>query len=112
MKTKTKYHNIKTKLDGIVFDSRKEARRFPELKLMEKAGLISNLQRQVRIELIPAQKDENGKVIERRVDYIADFVYQQNGQTVYEDTKGKRTPDYIIKRKLMLWVKGIRIKEV
>ena len=72
-------------------------------KLMQRAGVISDLQMQVSFELIPSQKVD-GKVVERAVNYIADFVYQQNGQKVVEDTKGMRTKDYIIKRKLMLYI--------
>lgn len=103
------------------FDSVKEYRRFCELSLLEKAGAITELQRQVEFELIPVQREPNtigvrggikqGKVIEKKCSYIADFVYTENGEKVVEDTKGFKTKDYIIKRKLMLWVHGIRIKE-
>ena len=79
--------------------------------LLEKAGAITDLQRQVKFELIPSQRI-GGKVVERSCNYIADFVYQENGQTVVEDTKGFKTKDYIIKRKLMLWVHNIRIVEI
>lgn len=79
--------------------------------LLEKAGAIQNLQRQVKYQLIPSQKIA-GKVVERACGYVADFVYDQGGETVVEDTKGVKTPEYIIKRKLMLWVHGIRINEV
>ena len=106
-----KYGNRKITRDGIEFDSIKECQRYCELKLMQRAGVISDLQMQVKYELIPAQRI-NGKVVERAVDYIADFVYQQNGETVVEDTKGFRTKDYILKRKLMLWIHSIRIREV
>lgn len=108
----SKYGAKKVEVDGIVFDSKKEARRYQELKLFEKAGAISQLRRQVKFVLIPAQRVD-GKVIERQCCYIADFVYQdKEGKTVVEDTKGVKTKDYIIKRKLMSWVHGIRIKEV
>jgi len=109
----TKYRNRKTTVDGVTYDSAKEARRGAELRLMERAGLISDLCAQVRYELIPAQK-RNGKVVERPVYYIADFVYVQDGETVVEDTKSPatRTPQYIIKRKLMLWEYGIQVKEI
>lgn len=120
-----KYKNHKTEVDGIIFDSRKEAQRYKELKLMEDNGFIGDLQRQVRFELIPAQKEPDtrgpkggvikGKTIERKVEYVADFVYTdiETGETVVEDTKGQiRTKDYIIKRKLMLWVHGIRVREI
>lgn len=106
-----KYGNRKIVRDGIEFDSIKECQRYCELKLMQRAGLLSDLQTQVSFELIPAQRID-GKVVERAVNYIADFVYQQNGQKVVEDTKGYKTPEYIIKRKLMLWIHNIRIREV
>ncbi|MGM9680364.1 MAG: DUF1064 domain-containing protein [Eubacteriales bacterium] len=83
------------------FDSLAEYRRWKELNLLLRAGLISDLRRQVRYELIPKQ----GK--ERTVYYIADFVYAENGETVVEDVKGVRTKEYIIKRKLMLYRYGI-----
>ena len=87
-----KYHAKKTELDGITFDSKKEANRYAELKLLERSGAIHNLQRQVRYELIPAQK-KDGKTIERACHYIADFVYEDNGKTVVEDVKGYRTKE-------------------
>jgi hypothetical protein len=106
-----KYGNRKVERDGIVFDSVKECQRYCELKLMQRAGVISDLKLQVPFELIPAQRID-GKVVERAVVYKADFVYKQDGQTVVEDTKGVRTKEYIIKRKLMLWIHSIRIREV
>lgn len=106
-----KYHAEKTELDGIVFDSKKEAQRYAELKLLERSGAIHNLQRQVRYELIPAQKTD-GKTVERACHYIADFVYEDNGKTVVEDVKGYRTKEYVLKRKLMLQVHGIEVREV
>lgn len=107
----SKYRSRKITRDGITFDSVKEYKRFQELALLERAGQVSDLQRQVKFELIPSQR-VNGKVVERPCTYIADFVYCQDGQKVVEDTKGFKTKDYIIKRKLMLHVHGIRIKEV
>ena len=106
-----KYHAKKTELDGITFDSRKEADRYAELKLLERSGAIHNLRRQVRYELIPAQK-KDGKTVERACHYIADFVYEDNGKTVVEDVKGYRTKEYVLKRKLMLQVHGIEVREV
>lgn len=111
MRPKPKYHNVKTR----GYDSAKEAERARVLHLLEKAGKIRDLREQVKFELIPAQRENgDGKVVERACFYIADFVYVDNstGETVVEDAKGVRTKDYIIKRKLMLWVHGIRIKEV
>ena len=107
----SKYNNAK--YNG--YDSKKEAKRAAELKLLEKAGVISNLQEQVVYELIPAQyRIVNGKkkCIERAMKYIADFQYVENGNTVVEDVKGFRTDVYRIKKKLMLYFHDIRIKEV
>jgi hypothetical protein len=106
-----KYHSKKITRDGMTFDSVKEYRRFCDLSLLERAGKITNLQRQVPFLLIPSQRID-GKVAERACNYIADFVYEKDGQQVVEDTKGFKTKDYIIKRKLMLHVHGIRINEV
>ncbi len=93
--------------------SRKEHDRSNALRLKAKAGLILNLREQVRYILIPAQRDADGNLIERQCAYVADFVYNlPDGSLVIEDTKGFRTPDYIIKRKLMLQVHGIRIREI
>lgn len=110
-RSNAKYGNRKVTADGQTFDSRKEYRRFCELRLMEKAGEVADLRRQVRFELLPAQRID-GKVVERSVTYIADFTYTENGQTVVEDTKGIRTKEYILKRKMMLFFHGIVIKEV
>ena len=102
-----KYGNTKVEVDGMPFDSKREAARWRELRLLERAGEISDLRRQVRYELVPKLPGE------RPVDYIADFVYRdKNGNEVVEDVKGVRTPVYIIKRKLILWRYGIRIREV
>lgn len=123
---RNKYGNKKVYVDGKVFDSVKEYRRYTELKLLEAAGVISDLRWQVRFELIPAQYDtirnysktgkrlkDKQKCVERAVEYIADFVYTDtDGCEVVEDTKGKRTKEYIIKRKLMRYLKGITIQEV
>lgn len=118
----SKYNNRKVRRDGLTFDSKKEHKRYNELLLLEQAGEIKNLRRQVKFLLIPTQREpkiigprggvKNGKLLERECSYIADFVYSQNGKMVVEDTKGIRTKDYIIKRKLMLRVYGIRIREV
>lgn len=107
----SKYYNQKITVDGITFDSRKEYRRYRELCLMERAGEIDTLERQVKFALIPTQK-KNGKVVERACSYVADFVYNENGEQVVEDAKGVRTKEYKIKRKMMRWLYGIEIKEV
>lgn len=114
-----KYNNVK--IDG--YDSKKEYRRAKELKLLEKKGIITGLQEQVKYELISPQYHfyevqgarkmlRKKKLIERGVYYIADFVYYRDGEYIVEDTKGVQTKEYIIKRKLMLYVHGIKIKEV
>lgn len=124
---RNKYGNKKIIVEGIPFDSRKEARRYSELKLLERAGKIKNLELQKSFELIPAQYEDTGEVytrgankgqpkrgkcIEKAVTYKADFVYIEDGKTVVEDTKGFRTKDYILKRKLMLYIHRIRIREL
>ena len=117
-------------LNGEVFDSQKEHHRWGVLNLLERAGKISDLQRQVTFELIPTQREESpgvykagpqkglpkpGDIIEQSCRYVADFVYKQDGVTVVEDCKGyKKGAAYdlfVIKRKLMLYVHGIKIRE-
>lgn len=108
-----KYRNKKVTLGDMTFDSKKEANRWVELAIMQKNGEITDLDTQVVFELIPAQRDPvTKKVLERAVHYVADFVYYRGNERVVEDTKGFKTPEYIIKRKLMLWVHGIRIQEI
>ena len=110
-RSRSKYRNRKTKYNGMTFDSIREARRYRTLRLLEDAGDIHNLRRQVKFVLIPTQRID-GKLIEKECSYKADFVYEDaDGKTVVEDAKGVRTDAYIIKRKLMLWRYGIRIKE-
>lgn len=124
----SKYKNTKYTYLGIKFDSLKECRRYTELRLLEQAGKIKDLELQKAYELIPAQyeetaeiytkgahKGEHKKVLqERAIVYRADFVYTdcETGQQVVEDTKGMRTKEYVIKRKLLLWRFGIKIKEI
>ena len=118
-----KYHAQKIKVGDEVFHSKKELHRYEELCLLEKAGQIKGLRREVKYILIPAQREiiwkngkpRQGRCIERECAYIADFVYEENGQTIVEDVKGgnaTKTEVYKIKRKLMLYVHGIRIREV
>ena len=128
-RTGTKYNASKCVVDGITFDSRKEAKRYCELKLLEKGNVIRDLRLQVEFELLPNQYTtekrygKNGKplkdkkvLLERKCSYIADFVYilNETGETIVEDAKSEitRTPVYLLKRKLMLYRYGIRIKEV
>ena len=92
------------------FDSLRERGRFRELQLLERAGKISGLERQVRFELIPAQYD-NGKCVFRAVNYFADFTYWQDGKFVCEDVKGMKTDVYKLKAKLMYYRYHIKIKE-
>lgn len=91
--------------------SGKEHTRANQLKLMQRAGVISNLREQVKYVLIPTQRDSQGKLLEKECSYYADFVYEKDGVTVVEDAKGFRTPEYRLKRKLMLYLHGILIKE-
>ena len=109
---KQKYGNNKITIDGIRFDSKREAQRWQELRLMERAGRITDLRRQVKFVLIPSQRGEDGKVIEKQVTYIADFVYLKDGKTVVEDSKGYRTEVYRLKKKMMLYFFHVRIQEV
>ena len=121
----SKYGNKKVVVNGIEFDSKREARRYLELDAMARAGEIHDLQRQVEFELIPAQYEtierygkkgqrlkDGQRFIENKCSYVADFTYWQDGRRVVEDAKGHRTKDYIIKRKLMMYVHGIKIREV
>lgn len=111
----SKYHNRVLNTPDGRFDSVHEFSRWQELKLMQRAGEIYDLQRQVPFVLIPSQKDElTGKVIERECKYIADFTYRlcKNGRIVVEDAKGAKTEVYKLKKKIMLYRHGIRIVEV
>lgn len=118
-----KYRNKKIEADGMIFDSKKEYKRWCELNLLLKAGEITELERQVKIPLIPTQREpdiigkrgglKKGKVIEHEISYIADFVYKdKDGKLVVEDTKGFRTKEYVLKRKMLLFLWGIRITEL
>lgn len=119
-----KYKNKTMRVNGMTFQSVKEGKRYITLLDMQQHGYISELETQVKYVLIPAQREpdtvgvkggvKKGKLIEREVSYLADFRYFDNRTKEYvvEDTKGVKTKDYIIKRKLMLHVHGIKIKEV
>ena len=97
----SKYKNKRTKIDGIVFDSKKEAERYVELKLLERSGIISNLQRQVRFEVVPkTSKNKRARF------YVADFFYDADGRKIIEDVKSaitKKNPVYSLKKALVLW---------
>lgn len=135
MMPRNKYYSRKITIEGMTFDSKKEARRYRELRLLEKAGEVTDLKRQVEYELIPAQFEEipTGETYKRGdrkgqpktkrvclelgVKYVADFTYTtKDGETVVEDVKGYKGGGaysmFTIKRKLMLYVHGIRIREV
>lgn len=128
---RSKYGAKKITRDGETFDSLKEYRRFCELSLLEKSGGIDGLRRQVVFPLIPTQREETcevytrgknkglpkpGKVLEKEVKYIADFVYAEKragkAELIVEDVKGVKTKEYILKRKMMLYFHNIRIREV
>ncbi len=133
---RNKCGNKKVIFDGIEFDSQREACRYNELKILERSGAIENLELQKKYLLIPAQYEtvETGEYykigakkgqpktkevcIEQSLVYNADFVYNENGKTVVEDAKGFRDPasavyaKFVIKRKLMLHIYGIRIREI
>lgn len=94
---RAKYNNIKTKVDGIEFDSKKESAKYQELKMLEKSGKIKNLERQKRFEIVPKTPGE------RAVFYVADFTYEIEGKKICMDVKSsitRKNSTYIIKRKL------------
>ena len=128
---RAKCGNKKVTVDGIEFDSKKEAQRYLELKLLQQAGQIEQLELQKVFELIPAQFEtfprygkkgqrlkDGRRCIEKSCVYKADFTYKKDGQLIVEDTKGYRDPSsatyakFVIKRKLLLWLYGIRIIEI
>ena len=128
---RNKYGNIAVVKGDKVFSSRLEAKRAAQLEILQKAGKIRDLKYQVPFELIPAQFEEyetgelfkkgplkgqpkvKRRCVERACAYIADFTYYTaDGHYVVEDTKGDKTEKYVIKRKLMLYLKKIRIREV
>lgn len=121
---RNKYGNKKAKHDGIIFDSRRERDRYISLLTLLRAGEISDLKMQVPFEIIPAvyetvekQSKTKVKMVEQRVQrathYIADFVYKdKDGNLVVEDSKGVKTKEYILKKKMMRAFLGIEIKEV
>ncbi len=122
---RSKYGAVKVCYDGQTFDSKKEFRRYTELKMLEKAGEIYNLRRQVKYVLIPEQREEptlitrgknkgemkQGKLLEKECAYYADFVYNdfQTDKEIVEDCKGYRTKEFNIKKKLLLYVHGISL---
>lgn len=125
---KRKLNNKPTVVMGQSFASQWEADRYLQLLYLEQQGVIRDLRTQVKFELIPAIREpdtvgkrggiKQGKVIERAVNYVADFTYVKNGETIVEDTKGYTDTlsatykVFVIKRKLMLWRYGITVKEI
>lgn len=121
---KNKYHAKTIEVNGEKFDSIREYRRWGQLQMLLEQGKIYDLQRQVKFVLIPTQREPDtvgkrggvikGKLLEKECNYLADFTYHIPGsdKLIVEDTKGMRTTDYIIKRKLMLYIHGIQIKEL
>lgn len=121
--SRSKYGAKKVTIDGQKFDSRKEAERWQELKWMERAGMISNLKRQVHFQLTPAYREpdtfgprggrKKGKLIVDKSEYVADFTYTDNEteKFIVEDVKGYKTPEYILKKKVLYHTRGILIHE-
>lgn len=126
MQGRQKYGNSKTVFKGVEYDSKRERDRHIYLLDAERRGIISDLRRQVTFHLLPAQYEtvekqlktktkEVSVCVERAVDYKADFTYMKDGQLVVEDTKIAKKllpPEYVLKRKMMLYFHGIKIKEV
>jgi hypothetical protein len=104
--SKSKYRNHKVTVGALNFDSKAEARRYGELVVLQRAGMISELKLQEKFTLIGKQKGE------RAASYIADFTYMERGELVVEDVKGMKTREYVLKRKLMLFVHNLRIREI
>lgn len=126
MQRRQKYGNTKTTFRGMEYDSKRERDRHIFLLNAEREGTISDIRRQVTFHLLPAQYETVEKqlktktkqvnvCVERAVDYIADFTYMKDGKLVVEDTKIAKKllpPEYVLKRKMMLYFHGIKIKEV
>lgn len=106
----SKYHNRNIEYDGIKFDSIKEKNRYVGLKQLEDLGIIKDLKLQVKFELQPSYKYQDKTI--RAINYYADFTYIQDGKLIVEDTKGFRTKEYLLKKKLLLYKYDIDFKEV
>lgn len=108
---KRKYGNKKVTIDGIKFDSKRESIRYKELKIMQEAGLISDLELQVKFVLQDKFK-KNGKTI-REISYVADFTYIENGKMIVEDSKGFKNQTYLLKKKMFEYrYRDLTIREV
>ena len=108
-RTRSKYGNRRIEVDGEKFDSVKEYNRYMELLMLQKKGIINSLQRQVTFELQPAFYHKGKKI--RPINYVADFTYYESGEYIVEDVKGVKTREYTNKKKNMLYIYGIEIKE-
>lgn len=110
--SRNKYGNVKVEVDGVKYDSKKEAKRSAELETQQKLGIISNLERQVKFVLQPSFKFAGHTI--REIAYVADFVYMENGNKVVEDVKSRATmtPIYKLKKKMMMYVHGVEVHEV
>lgn len=110
---RSKYKSRKIEWNGITFDSKKELARYQTLLIREKNKEITDLQRQVKFLLIDKQKGK--KRVERKMEYVADYTYLENGELVVEDVKSdftRKIPLYIAKRKMMLYFHNIEITEI
>ncbi len=107
-----KYRSTRTTVDGIAFDSKREARRHGQLQLLLRAGAITDLERQVRFELAPSVRIEGEKRARPALRYFADFTYRQAGVLVVEDCKGVQTEAFRVKQHLMATVHGIHLRLV
>lgn len=105
-----KYRNVKTTFGGLTFDSKREAARWAELTMLERAGQISMLRRQVRYELAPSVKFAGKVRAQPPLRLIVDFEYLENGEKVIEDVKGMVTTAFTIKRHLMKSVHGLEVR--
>lgn len=104
-----KYKSEPITIDGIRFDSKKEGRRWAQLQLLQRAGEISGLERQVKIALM----GRDGPILTptgRQAYYVADFTYWEKGVQIWDDAKGFRTPEYLLKRAILA-AQGIEIRE-
>ena len=100
--TGSKYHAQKTVVGDTTYDSKKEAKRAQELHYMERSGTIKDLQEQVRFILQEEYVNNEGKKV-RPISYVADFVYEQKGQKIVEDSKGFRTKEFVLKKKIFMY---------
>lgn len=107
----SKMHNVKTVVNGITFDSKKEAERYDELMILLKGGVITDLRLQHNITITEGYKKPNGETVRPQV-YKADFSYIKDGKRIYEDAKGMRTQTFINKKKTVYDLRGIEIREV